>query len=88
MYPFHNDIVICSDRLYRLLGIASDDEDYYYICQEMHGKIIWNTAVVYCESIKVKIDDTHYKSIDATFELNGSPKTEKFYVEFISNLRA
>jgi hypothetical protein len=81
MYPFHNDIVIVSDQLARLIGVGNDGSDFYYICQHMRRKTCWHSCVGACESIKGKIGDHHYLSIDSTFELNGAPKTEKFYVE-------
>ena len=82
MYPYHNDIVIVSDRLARLVGVANDGFDFYYICSEMYpeSEETWHTAVGHCESLKGKIGDQHYHSIETTFELNGAPKTDKFKV--------
>lgn len=88
MYPYHNDIVIVSDKLARLIGIGDDGDDYYYICQEMYPqtKPSWCTYVGWCESLKGKIDPKHYECIDGCFEMNGAKKQKNFMLNVIDQL--
>ena len=80
----HNDICIISDQLVRLIGVADDGIDYFYIGKTMMfptGKLTWFSCVGRCESLKGKIDPDHYISLDATFELNGATKETLFQVD-------
>jgi hypothetical protein len=84
MRPFHNHIgIIYDSTLVRLIGVAQDEMDLYYIVTKNDHREnrpeVYYSYVGWFESLKGKTD--RYDNIDRVFALNGSPPTEEFRVE-------
>lgn len=79
--------VIINDTVKRLIAIATDDDDYYYVLwngRETH----WSTCVGTYIPLKGKIEDRFYNNFINTAKLNdydiiGEINTEKW--EYIGN---
>lgn len=75
----HNHICVVHDcKLVRLVGVAEDDDDFYYRVVEMGGMVSYCSAVGPCVSIKSGIPPERYESMDRVFELNNAPPTQEF----------
>jgi hypothetical protein len=80
MKPQHNDIGIVHDGdLVRLVGIADDEMDFYYIGVNCHGERTWYSCVGAFESLKGKI--RRYDILDNVFAMNLSPRTDTFEID-------
>lgn len=96
LHEQHNHIVVdgfC--RIGRLVGIAHDWMDTYYVIERAHGyktentEIEYVTMVTFCESLKGKIDQRAYDYFDAQFrswpewreEYHAAP--DKVVIKFI-----
>jgi hypothetical protein len=53
----------------RLVAIAEDEHDYYYITYNGR-KFVWNTCVGRIIPLKGKIDDKHYNEFERIADLN------------------
>jgi len=79
--PFHNDICLLYDTdLVRLLGVAEDDWDLYYVVQKLgYGKDrYWASAVGWLVSMKDRLP--RYEITENMFTINNCPPNEKFEV--------
>ena len=61
--------VICSDRVYRLIGIADDDEDWYYALYDGR-RITLHSCVGSVTPLKSYILEAHYKELIRLAKLN------------------
>lgn len=79
----HNDICIVYDlHLARLVGVAEDEDDFYYIIRQLNPKgQSWYSAVGHIVSLKGLYPKDRYEYMDYLFELNGAEKTDEFLVE-------
>lgn len=74
--------VINNGEVQRLIAIATDDEDYYYVFWDGR-KAIWSSCVGTFVPLKGKIDDRHYREFGRLARLNdydflGELDTERF----------
>lgn len=85
--PFHNDICILYDSvLVRLVGIADDGDDFYYIVREMGPKNeYYASAVGHIISLRPTYPAERYKYMSDIFEMNGAPPTEEFEVRVLNS---
>lgn len=83
--PFHNDICILYDSvLVRLVGIADDGDDFYYIVREMSPKgEYYASAVGHIISLRPTYPTERYKYMSDIFEMNGASSTEEFEVRML-----
>jgi hypothetical protein len=82
MRAMHNDIGInAAGELRRLIGFYEDDEDYYYHVQDVWGEEQYCSAVGKFISLKGRLDQDDYASLDEMFELNGGRPTTEFLVQ-------
>jgi len=65
-----NHLVLSSDRVYRLLGISSDDMDWYYILEAMNGKMEYHSCVGDFEDLFPILPEQRYKELSDSFEMN------------------
>ena len=68
----------------RLVGLGSDDEDFYYITDHIHNGAIrrtWNSAAGHLKSLKGTISEEFYTRLDHRFLSLGS-QPEPFQVIF------
>lgn len=81
MKPFHNDICVVGDTsLARLVGVAEDERDMYYIVRPMNPKAeYWMTAVGACISLKGQYE--RYEYMEQCFGMNGSEREVDFKME-------
>lgn len=67
---FKNELVLCSDRVYKFLGVKDEPEDLYYILKDLHGKILLSSCVgkliPLCEALDLK----DYDDLLNSFTLN------------------
>jgi hypothetical protein len=75
--------IIINDKVVRLVAIAEDDMDYYYVTYDGR-KIVWHSCVRSYTVLKNKIDDKDYNEFIRLAELNHwdqldyfSPQTEE-----------
>lgn len=61
--------VINHNRVERLIAIASDDQDYYWVTYDGR-KRHWNTCLMALVPLKGKIDDKHYDEFIRLAKLN------------------
>lgn len=79
MRPFHNDICIVHDcELGRLVGVAEDDSDLYYMVARMSKGVGYYSAVGSCVSLRGHYPDAAYARLDGVHEFNRAQKTEAF----------
>ena len=73
--PLFNSIcIICDMELVRVIGFGYDDMDYYYITKHKNGRIVWETFVGHCVSLK----DIYprYDRMEELFHINHCPREE------------
>lgn len=61
--------VIMHDKVVRLVAIAEDDMDYYYVCYDGR-KVIWHSCVGSYTVLKNKIDEKHYNELIRLAKIN------------------
>lgn len=61
--------VIMHNKVVRLVAIAEDDTDYYYVCYDGR-KIIWHSCLVSYTILKNKIDDKDYNEMIRLAKIN------------------
>lgn len=87
MQPFHNDICIVHDyELGRLLGVAEDEHDFYYIVAHMTKGIGYYSAVGRCVSLRGHYPDEAYHALDGTHAINKAPKGSAFELRVMGGL--
>ena len=62
-------VITILNTVQRLVAIAEDDMDYYYITYDGR-KLYWNTCVGSIIPLKGKIDDKHYNEFERIASLN------------------
>lgn len=67
---FKNELVLCSDRVYKFLGIKDDPEDLYYILKDLHGKILLSSCVGKVVPLCRRLGLDDYNDLLKSFELN------------------
>jgi hypothetical protein len=67
--------VICSDRVYRFIGIADDEEDWYYSLYDGR-KITLHSCVGSITPLKGYILDNHYKELIRIAKINHYDQPE------------
>lgn len=77
---FNEICIVGFGGIYRLIGFAITDEDYYYIIKTIHGGKEYHSCVGAIESLKGKIE--HYEGTDETFTLNNSSPERELIIEF------
>lgn len=83
MESFHNHIcLLYGTDIVRLLGVGMDEYDYYYITQDLHGKIVWSSAVGFCDSLASL---SCYSFLVSRFELYNLPPSKEFLCEAEDN---
>lgn len=65
-----NHLVLLMDKVYRLLGTSRDEEDYYYILQDMHGKVLLSSCVCGWTDLYNLLSKEDYERLDELFEIN------------------
>lgn len=89
MRPYHNDIGLLYDTdLVRLLGVAEDALDLYYIVKPLgyDKESYWATAVGHFTSLK-EINYPRYDYLEDYFIRNLNPPISEFKIEQGSDLR-
>ena len=81
--PNHNDICILYDMtLVRLVGVAEDEDDYYYIVREVTPKGEYLASCVgWLYSLKGIIAQERYDNMDNLFSLNGAERSDEFIIQ-------
>lgn len=83
-----NTICINSmEQLVRLIGFGDDEEDFYYITKDQHGKIVWESMVGYLIPLKGKISNEDYYRIEKGFSgwvdgIGQCPPEKEFLSEY------
>lgn len=79
MRPFHNDICIVHDvTLGRLVGVAEDDSDLYYMVAVLGKGIQYFTAVGWCVSLRGHYPHEAYDRLNTIFGYNNAGSSETF----------
>ncbi len=74
--------VICSDQVYRLIGIADDDEDWYYALYDGR-RITLHSCVGRITPLKGYILEDHYKEMIRIAKLNHYDLLDDTFAHFI-----
>ena len=74
--------VICSDRVYRLIGIADDDEDWYYALYDGR-RITLHSCVGRVIPLKDYIQQKDYDEMIRIAKLNHYDQIEDEFADFI-----
>lgn len=75
----HNDLCIVGDiQVQRLVGVARDPHEFYYVVRDYRGKQTWVSSVASCVSIKPWYQ--WYSNVDEMFVINGGTKTDEFLI--------
>jgi hypothetical protein len=72
--------VICGDQVYRFLGIADDEEDWYYVLYDGR-KITLHSCVGRITPLKGYILEDHYKELIRLAKLNHYDQPEIYGYE-------
>jgi hypothetical protein len=87
MRPFHNTIGLLYDtQVVRLIGVASDDSDYYYIVRTLvknhhdQKQILIASAVGCFQTLKGFYPEERYNHMESIFTMNKSPSVDTFII--------
>lgn len=84
MRPHHNDVVIVHDcHIGRLIGVADDEHDYYYIVTSFGRGETFYSAVGHCVSLRGHYPTADYERLDNILTLNGAGPTAEFEVRIL-----
>ena len=73
VYNHHNEIVIDNGtEVKRLVGVASDNDDHYYVLEDIKGKRIYSSCVGRLIILKNKINDDEYEYMESLYVRNHS----------------
>ncbi|MHB8226259.1 dATP/dGTP pyrophosphohydrolase domain-containing protein [Acidithiobacillus sp.] len=79
--PILNHICIVFDSdIGRLVGVAEDDRDFYYVVDRIRGGRTLYSAVGPVVSLKGAIPEDRYASMDGIHTVNGCPAVERMVV--------
>ena len=80
--PILNDIcIVFNQDVGRLVGVAEDDQDFYYVVDRIHkDRRMQCSAVGPVFSLKGCIPDVRYAAMDRLHEVNGCPAVEQMIV--------
>ncbi len=79
--PILNHICIFLDgNVGRLVGVAEDEYDFYYVVDRIHEGRTQYSAVGSVASLKRIIPDNHYASVDRLHTSNGVPAVDDMVV--------
>lgn len=77
--PFHNHVcLLYSMKVVRLVGVAEDASDFYYVVREIGRGEYWASAVGHISSLRGKLDEGEYERADNLLSLNGAGPTDGF----------
>ena len=79
---FKGQFVICSDQVYRFIGIADDDEDWYYVLYDGR-RITLHSCVGSITPLKGYIYDDDYDEMIRIAKLNHYDLLEEAFSEFV-----
>jgi hypothetical protein len=79
---FKGQFVICSGQVYRFIGIADDDEDWYYVLYDGR-KITLHSCVGSITPLKGYIYDDHYDEMIRLAHLNHYDLLSEIFSELI-----
>jgi len=72
MRPYAGQIMLLyGSDLVRLHGVASGNDDLYYIVSDRSGKVTWASAVGHCTPLKDVLPDDVYGLAETTFQANA-----------------
>ncbi len=81
--PMLNHICIVFDtEVGRLVGVAEDEHDFYYLVDTIACKRTRYSAVGHVFSLKDRIPEDRYAAMDGIHEANGCPAVASMVVEF------
>jgi hypothetical protein len=84
---FKGQFVICSDRVYRFIGIADDDEDWYYVLYD-GCEILLHSCVGRITPLKGYIYDDYYDEMIRIAKLNHYDQLQEAFSEFVEQHKA
>jgi hypothetical protein len=68
-----NHLVLDADKVYRLLGITEDEDDYYWIYEDLHGKVSYASCVGGWTDLTHVLNHATYRHLDRLFIMNHTP---------------
>ncbi len=75
-----NHLVISGERIYRLLGVSKDDQDWYYILETLHGKQEYHSCVGDFDDLYPLMNRERYDRLDGQFTMNQPHHREQKYI--------
>lgn len=79
--PILNDICIVHDAvLARVIGVAEDEDDYYYIGMGLQGRRTYYSAVGHCTSLRPGYPAERYAVLENLFTLNGGERVAELEI--------
>jgi hypothetical protein len=72
-----NHLVLSFDRVFRLLGIASDKHDWYYMLEDVHGVMTYLSCSLGVIDLYPFIERKYYRALDNMFALNKQPQKRR-----------
>lgn len=63
-------LVLCSDTVYRLIGIANEPEDLYYILRRLNGSLLLSSCVGGVTDLYYIMGEKTYNELNQLFLLN------------------
>lgn len=77
----HNHMCLIHDtEIVRLIGVNRDKYDYYFTVLHKGGRLVHETAVGHCYSLKGKIPQGSYDRMDSIFGYNNAGPREHFEI--------
>lgn len=65
-----NHLVLCLDTVYRLIGIADEPEDLYYILRRLNGSLLLSSCVGGVTDLFYLFDEETYNKLNHIFSIN------------------
>lgn len=76
--PHFNDLCIMyQESIVRLIGVAEEEDDFYYVTKNLKGVVAYYSAVGSYISLKSYIPEQDYTLMDDTYECNGCTKANE-----------
>jgi hypothetical protein len=69
--PYKNTLVLDCFDVVRLVGIAEDQSDFYYVYERFRQGIVWSSAVGGWTPLKGIIPENEYKRLVYIWNLNN-----------------
>ena len=81
-----NHLVLCHDKVYRLLGISDDKQDWYYMLENLHGEMLYSSCCMDFVELHGLLKAKDYSRLNSLFKMNKQPQKKKMMKDMSEKL--